>query len=382
MENFEILSHTKIYFGKGKAKELPTVLAEEDDILIVYGSHTIKCNGLYHFIVCNLKSMQKSFYELGNVVSNPRISLVYEGIKICKTKKIKFILAVGGGSVIDTAKAIAVGACCETDVWQMFRENSSSINAALPIGVILTNFGSGSEVSNSAVLSNDEEQLKRYIMSDYIVPKFAILDSDMLKTMTKRQIGCAFVDAFSHSFERYFVIENERSFLDGVLIALMNGIVDLAQEYLVNPNESNIFDQMMWISAVSHIGITETGRSGDWGTHDLAHEVGQKFNLPHGEAVAIAMLAWIKYNVKERSNERAVEFIKNFATSIDSFCLEFSNLCAKFGVRVSLSRYEMDEKIAEELARNVVYNRGVAGGKFLPLTEEVAQKIFSLMGEY
>lgn len=382
MDSFERLSHTGIYFGKGKIKELPSVLADEDDILIVYGKQTIKNNGIYDFIVCNLISMKKRYYELSGVVSNPRVSLVYKGIKLCKAKKIKLILAVGGGSVIDTAKAIAIGACCENDIWQMFGENSTNIETALPIGVVLTNFGSGSEVSNSSVLSNDKEELKRYIISDHIIPKFAILDSNMLKTMTKKQVGCALVDAFSHSFERYFVIEDEESFLDGVLVALMKGVVTLAKEYLNNSDKSKILDQMMWISTVSHIGITETGRCGDWGTHDLAHELGQKYNLPHGEAVAIAMLAWIKYNVNERRNKRVVGLTKLFAITAEAFCLEFSNLCKEFGVRVSLSKDEMNEKIAEELARKVVQNRSVAGGKFLPLTKEVAQKIFSIMGEY
>ncbi len=381
MTGFDRLTHTAIYFGKGKIKEFPSIIAEKNDILFVYGNQTIKRNGLYQYIKESLDKSNKRYYELGGVVSNPSISLVYEGIKICQEKKIKFILAVGGGSVIDTAKAISVGACYNGDVWELFNDSQMKIEKALPIGVILTNFGSGSEVSDSAVLSNDETKLKRYIMSEHLVPKFAIMDSSMLETMSKKQIGCAFIDTFSHSFERYFVTEDEKSFLDGVLVSLMKETIALAKEYLNTPCKSELFDQMMWISAVSHMGITETGRCGDWGTHDLAHELGQEYNMPHGEAVAISLRAWLKYNLRKKDSKRVRAFFDELGDKDGVILTDISFICKEFGIRSQMSKKELNNKIIEELSKRVMRGRTTAGGAFLPLTEQISKEIYEIMTE-
>lgn len=370
---FDWTIHTNVYFGKDKLNKLSDLIQQYNNILLVYGKSSAKRNGLYDSIIEILKKGKKNVYELDGVESNPQLSLVCKGIELCKENKVEFVLAVGGGSVIDTAKAVAIGAQTQQDVWEMFLDISIEINSALPIGVVLTNFGSGSEVSDSAVITNDKTGIKRYAMSSCIVPSFAILDPAYPKTMSKKQVGCALIDAFSHSFERYFVDEAEQSFLDGVLIALMKEAVRLAQSYLSSNGDQGTIEQMMWLSSISHMGLTETGRAGDWGCHDLAHEIGQAFNLPHGEAIAIMIKAWLKYNLRTAKTPRLERLINELATGQEEFFEKFEELCSSFEVKTNI---KLDDNTIMDLTRKTLYNREVAGGAYCPLTEKKIIEIY------
>lgn len=247
-----------------------------------------------------------SFVELGGVLPNPRLSLVQEGIRICREQDINFILAIGGGSVIDSAKAIAVGVVYEGDVWDFYSEKASA-QAALPIGVVLTIAAAGSEASDSSVITNEDGWHKRGMGADCIRPTFSILNPELMYSLSPFQTMVGIADIMSHVMERYFTANRNNDFTDRLCEATLKTVINNARILLRDPNQYEARAEIMWAGTIAHNNLLGTGRIGDWSSHMIEHELSGIYDVPHGAGLAVVFPAWMKYVYRENI-ERFVQF--------------------------------------------------------------------------
>ena len=234
------------------------------------------------------------YTRLQGVQPNPHLTLVREGVQLCKREKIGFILAVGGGSVIDTAKAIAAGACYEDDVWDFF-ERKSLIECALPIGVVLTYPATGSESSNVAVINNTEVQKKLLISSSWIIPRYAFLNPVLTYTLPARMTARGITDIFSHICERYFCEEETVGVVDRMAEATLKTLVEIGERCLREPEDYELRSEIMWIGSIAQNNFLGLGRTQDWCVHALGNELSALFNCIHGDTLSVMMGSWMRY---------------------------------------------------------------------------------------
>ena len=296
MINFEFHNPAKIIFGKGEEKKVAEyVKVYGSRVLLVYGGGSIMRSGLYDTVVSALVENGIEFYELGGAKPNPRLSLVREGIRLCREKDVDFILAVGGGSTIDSAKGIAAGAMTDGDIWDFYLDGSRKITQALPIGVILTIPAAGSESSDSSVVTNEADGLKRYINSPALTPRFAVLNPELTYSMPEYQIACGASDILAHLMERYFTQVDHVDFTDRLIEAAIRTVLFNAPEALAHPTDYNVRAELMWVGTIAHNNLLNTGRIGDWASHDIEHELSGMYDIAHGAGLSIVFPAWMKY---------------------------------------------------------------------------------------
>jgi hypothetical protein len=307
MINFSYENPTKTIFGKNAEKQLgEEVKKYGKKILLHYGGGSIKKIGLYDKIIDSLKEAGIEIIELGGVVPNPRLSLVKEGISLCKEEKIDFILAAGGGSVIDSAKAIAVGVPYEGDVWDFYSTSKSPVEA-LPIGVVLTIPAAGSETSGSSVITNEEGGFKRSAGGGCMRPKFAIMNPEVTYPLPPYQTACGVSDMLAHLMERYFTQVQNVDLTDRLIEAAMQSILHYGPIVLQSPLDYDARAEIMWAGSMAHSGLLGVGRIGDWASHDIEHELSGVYDIAHGAGLAIVFPAWMKY-VYEDNLDRFVQF--------------------------------------------------------------------------
>lgn len=295
MENFEFYNPTKLVFGKNTHLGIGREVKQySKKVLLHYGGGSIKKSNLYNEVIQSLTSEGIELVELGGVKPNPRLSLVQEGIDICKQHNIDFILAVGGGSVIDSAKAIAAGACYEGNVWDFF-EGKCSPAQAIPIGIILTIPAAGSESSNGTVVTNEVGWYKRSFMSPLIIPVFAILNPELTYTLPHYQTICGVADMMSHIMERYFVHATDNDVTDRLCEATLRSIINNARIVLEQPDNYAARAELMWAGTIAHNNSLGVGRTGDWGSHNIEHELSGIYDVAHGAGLAVVFPAWMKY---------------------------------------------------------------------------------------
>ena len=314
MRNFEYYTPTRVIFGKDTHLQAGTLLKEQQcgRVLIHYGSKSAIDSGLLQEITGSLEEAGISYVTLGGVVPNPRLSKVYEGIALCRRENVDFILAVGGGSVIDSAKAIGYGvANPETDVWNFFTRTASP-KACLPIGVVLTIAASGSEMSGSCVITNEKGWLKRSSARSALCrPKFAILNPRLTYTLPQYQTESGCVDILMHTMERYFVNIETMEITDSSSEALMQTVIYNARILMKEPGNYNARAEIMWAGSLSHNGLTSCGTAGgDWACHQMEHELGGMFDVAHGAGLAALWGSWARYVYKENP-ERFAQFATN-----------------------------------------------------------------------
>ena len=306
MNNFEFLSPTKIIAGHDvHLKTGETIKSFGAKKVLVHhdSAYTKKC-GLVDQIIDNIKEVGIEVVELGGVVPNPRLDLVYKGIELCKKEGVDFILAIGGGSVIDSAKAIAMGLPYDGDVWDFFAAQNGVARAiptkTTPVGVVLTIAATGSEASNSCVITKEDESLKRFCDNDINRPVFAIENPDITMSLPKFQTACGIVDIMSHSMERYFTCEKEENALtDHLAEAIFKTCMECGRTLMDNPNDYNARASIMVASTLSHNGLTGMGRTGDWASHQIEHELSGEYDVTHGAGLAVIIPAWMKYVYKD-----------------------------------------------------------------------------------
>ncbi len=312
MKDFVYYTPTKVVFGKDSEKQLPSLLKEFNatKVLIHFGGQSAIKSGLLDEVKCALDSAAIAHVSLGGVVANPRLSLVYEGIELCKKENVDFILAVGGGSVIDSAKAIGWGVKTEGDVWDLFVGKKEQASGTLPIGTLLTIAAAGSEMSSGSVITNEEGWLKRSYGHDMSRPKFSILNPMRTMTLPDYQTACGCVDIIMHTMERYFTPE-AMEITDMVAESVMRTTINNALVLVKDSQNYEARAEVMWSGSLAHNGLTGCGNSaGDWATHDLEHEVGGIFDVAHGAGLAAIWGSWARY-VHLDCLHRFVKFARN-----------------------------------------------------------------------
>ncbi len=308
MQNFEYYAPTKVAFGKNaEARTGELVKAQKcKKVLVHYGGHSAKASGLLDRIFRSLTEEHISYVELGGVVPNPRLSLVYEGIALCKKEGVDFVLAVGGGSVIDSAKAICYGLANPFDVWELYAGKQKA-QASAPLGVVLTIAAAGSEMSNSSVITNEDGWLKRGHNSDLCRPKFAIMNPELTYTLPQYQTMSGCVDIMMHTLERYFTTGETMDMTDRIAEQLLRTVMENARILLTEPEHYKARAEVMWASSLSHNGLTGLGATGDWVSHKLEHELGGLFDVAHGAGLSAVWASWARY-VFQVKPERFAQF--------------------------------------------------------------------------
>ena len=312
MNNFTYYAPTKVVFGKDTDKQVGKLVREQNckKVLIHYGGQSAKRSGLLDRIKASLEAENIDYIELGGVVPNPRLSLVYEGIELCKKESVDFILAVGGGSVIDSSKAIGYGVTNEGDVWD-FYEKKRQATACLPIGTVLTIAAAGSEMSDSSVITKEEGWIKRGYSSNYCRCKFAVMNPELTMTLPDYQTASGCTDIMMHTMERYFDQSKTMELTDGIAEALMKTVMKNAVILRDDPKNYEARAEVMWAGSLSHNGLTGCGsEGGDWSTHRLEHELGGLFDVAHGAGLAAVWGSWARYVWTDRP-DRFVKFAVN-----------------------------------------------------------------------
>ncbi len=307
MDNFEFLSPTKIIFGRGVETKIGAETKQyAGKVLLHYGGGSIKKSGLYDKVTQSLKEAGVEWSELSGVQPNPRLSLVREGIRICREQGLGLILAVGGGSVIDSAKAIAVGVPYQGDVWD-FWANRAVPQQALPVGVVLTIPAAGSEASKSAVITNEDGWYKWGLNNDIYRPRFAVMNPELTYTLPPYQTACGAVDIMAHIMERYFTDTLHVDLTDRLCEGALKSMIKNAPIALAQPDNYDARAEMMWASTLAHNGLLDTGRLGDWASHMIEQELSAIYDVAHGAGLAVVFPAWMKYTLKRNLN-RFVQF--------------------------------------------------------------------------
>lgn len=360
MLNFDLHIPTRIIFGSGTHNDIGALLKPHaKKVLLHYGGSSIKKSGLYEAVSASLKNSRIDFIELGGVVPNPRLTLVHEGISLCKKEGVDLILAVGGGSVIDSAKAIALGVYYEGDVWDVY-EQGKTITAALPVATVLTIPAAGSESSNSTVITNEEKQMKLGYGSNHLRPLLSVMNPELFYTLPKNQIANGVADMMSHIFERYFTNTLQTDLTDGLCETTLKTIMKNALLVLADPTNYDAWCQVGFGGTIAHNDILGLGRAQDWGCHGMEHELSAIYDVAHGAGLAVLTPAWMKYVYKTNIN-MFVQFAVNVMgvdgsyRDPDAIVLEGINRLKEFFIKMglpsTLSELGIDETNLELMAK-------------------------------
>ena len=384
MIGFEYYNPAKIVFGENSEKKLPELLKGYNvtSLLLVYSGDFIKKLGIYDVINQAVNQLGIRFFESGEVVPNPEIELVRKLVKLGKEENVDFVLAVGGGSSIDTAKAISIGIPYEGDVWDFF-EKGVTPEAVLPIGVITTTASSGSETSNAAILSNQTWKLG--FEDDRIIPRFAIMNPQFTAGLPAYPTFVGVADILSHLLERYFSDEKYSDttdyLIEGAIKALLVN-VDRLQNDLTDVNARG---EIQWLASVAHNNFLDAGRSADWGSHRIEHELSAQYNIVHGEGMALVLTAWTRYVAEIKPWRLALLASRVFGADPYDYTekerakilsVKLEEFFRKIGLRTTLTELGIDSKDFEIMAARATRNGTV--GHYVPLDAEAIRNILTL----
>jgi alcohol dehydrogenase YqhD (iron-dependent ADH family) len=387
--DFSYCTPTEVVFGKGAEMKVGQLIKKRNckKVLIHYGGSSAKGSGLLDRIAEALEAEQISYVTLGGVVPNPRLSLVYKGIELCKKEGVDFLLAVGGGSVIDSSKAIGYGMASGGDVWD-FYSCKRDATACLPVGAVLTIAAAGSEMSNSSVITNENGWIKRGYNNELCRPRFAVMNPELTMTLPEYQTESGCADILMHTMERYFNHGDNMELTDGISEALMKTVIKNAKKLLDDPRNYNARAEVMWAGSLSHNGLTGCGTDGgDWATHKLEHELGGMFDVAHGAGLAALWGSWARYVYKRRADRFAKFAVSVMGVSAGGTEEETAvkGIEAMEGfyrsVRMPTSMKELgiaptDAQI-EEMAEKCSIAVGGTAGVVMPLNKEDMIKIYT-----
>jgi len=389
MQNFQFQMPTKIVFGRNAEAQVGAEAAAVSKRLLLHhsGGHVVK-SGLVERVKASLKAAGVEWVELDGVQPNPRLSLVYKGIDIVKSEKLDFILAVGGGSPIDSAKAIALGAADDGDVWDFF-EQKRTATAAVPVGTVLTIPAAGSESSDSTVITNENGPWKFGYSSSHVVPVFSVLNPELSFSLPDYQTACGVADMMAHIMERYFTVVPNVELTDELCEGAMRTILRNARKVL-SGDRSN-YDaraEIMWAGALAHNGLLGTGREGDWASHQIAHELSALYDMAHGASLSIIFPAWMAYNMGvdvKRSARFAAKVwgvdgaFYDFEQAAREGISRIKNFYRSIGLPVSFADAGIETSRIGEMAKRAV-KFGPVGG-YRALGEKDVEAIYRLAAE-
>lgn len=312
MFDFNYYTPTEVVFGKNVEEQTGKMVKKYggNKVLLHYGSGSVIRSGLLDRIKKSLEEQEIAYVELGGVVPNPRLTKVYEGIELCRKENVDFLLAVGGGSVLDSAKAIGYGLVNDGDVWD-FYEHTRKASGCMPMGVVVTIAAAGSEMSSSSVITNEERGMKRGYNDDASRPKFAIMNPELTMTLPAYQTSSGCADILMHTQERYFTSGGNMELTDSLAEGLMRTVIANAKILMEQPDNYDARAEILWASSLSHNGLTGCGiKAGDFVCHALEHEIGAMFDVAHGAGLAAVWVSWARYVYKD-CLPRFVKFAKN-----------------------------------------------------------------------
>ncbi len=387
MDNFNFYSPTEFIFGVDREIEVGKYIKKYGGsrVLIHYGGGSAVKSGLIDRVKSSLETEGISYVLLGGVRPNPRDTLIYEGIKLCRKENIDFILSVGGGSCIDSSKGIAVGVPYEGDFWD-FYSKKAEIQTALPVGTILTIAAAGSEGSGWSVVTQESTKLKRDIGSDLIRPRFSILNPALTCTLPAFQTACGAADIMAHVFERYFTNTPEVEITDRLCEAVLLTMIKETPRVIAQPDNYDARANIMWAGTVAHNDIIGVGRSQDWNSHGIEHELSGLYDCAHGAGLAVIMPAWMEFVM----NHNIMRFAQ-MAVRVWGCEMNFENpeLTARRGIQcfrrflhdigLPINLYELGAK--EEDIPLLVKNQGVGEGRtwgFVRLSADDITEIYNI----
>ena len=390
MNNFTFYSPTYFVFGKEEENNVGKYVKRfgGSKVLIHYGGGSVVRTGLLDRVKNSLTAEGLSFVELGGVKPNPRSGLVYEGIELCRKEKVDFVLAVGGGSTIDSSKAIAAGTVYEGDFWDFYC--GKQVTKALPVGTILTIAAAGSEGSPDSVITKEEGMFKRGATGEGLRPAFSILNPALTQTLPPYQTACGITDIMAHLFERYFTNTKDVEVTDRVIEGLLMTMIHEGPKVIENPDDYQARANIMWAGMMAHNNCCGVGRDQDWASHDLEHELSALYDCAHGAGLAVVFPAWMEYNM----NHDVMRFAQ-VANRVWGCAMDFQHpeVTAKAGIqafRTFLKSIGMPQTMAElggkeedipYLAHTAAYGNGNNGtlGGFVVLQEKDMENIYRRM---
>jgi alcohol dehydrogenase YqhD (iron-dependent ADH family) len=390
LENFEYFTPTKVVFGKGSEQQVGALVKEQGckKVLVHYGGGSVVKSGLLDTVYASLDAAGVAYVSLGGVVPNPRLSKVKEGIALCQKEGVDFLLAVGGGSVIDSAKAIGYGLGSGGDVWDFFDDNRP-VTAAVPVGTVLTIAAAGSEMSNSCVITNDDGWLKRGINTELGRCRFAVMNPELTYTLPAYQTASGATDILMHTMERYFVTMDTMELTDAIAENLLRVVMTNVKLALEDPRNYDARAEIMWAGSLSHNGLTGCGGGGgDWSSHQLEHELGGMFDVAHGAGLAAVWGSWAR-TVCATKPARFARFgmkVLDVADKGDDMATALAGIEAmedffrSIGMPVSIGELGVsptDEQIAEMALKCSHFGERTIGS-FKPLNQEDMVRIYKM----
>ena len=387
MNNFNFYSPTLFVFGKERENEAGKLVKRfgGTKVLIHFGGGSVVKSGLLDRVKQSLTAEDISFVELGGVMPNPRSGLVYTGIEICKREKIDFVLAVGGGSVIDSSKAIALGALYDGDFWDFYQ--GKAMTKALPVATILTISAAGSEGSGNSVITHENGMLKRGCGGDALRPVFSVLNTELTCTLPAYQTACGCTDMMAHVMERYFTNTQEVEITDRLCESILLTIIKEAPKALTNPADYDARANLMWAGMVAHNDVCGVGREQDWSTHALEHELSALYDVAHGAGLAVMFPAWMKYVMNHdvmRFAQMAVrvwgcemDFQQPEKTALQGI-YKLEQFLISIGMPVRFSGLGAKAEDIPTLVKTLFSSGAATLGNFVKLTADDARKIYEL----
>ncbi len=390
MENFTFYSPTYFVFGKEEENNTGKYVKRfgGSRVLIHYGGGSVVRSGLLDRVKASLEAEGISYVELGGVKPNPRSGLVYEGIELCRKEKVDFVLAVGGGSSIDSSKAIAAGTLYDGDFWDYYQ--GKMVEKALPIGTVLTIAAAGSEGSPDSVITKEEGMLKRGGHGEALRPAFSILNPALTQTLPAYQTACGVTDIMAHLFERYFTNTQDVEVTDRVIEGLLSTMIHEAPKVIEDPDHYQARANIMWAGMMAHNDCCGVGRVQDWASHDMEHELSAIYDCAHGAGLAVVFPAWMTYTM----NHDVMRFAQ-LASRVWGCPMDFAHpeVTAKAGIEAlrrflgsigmpgNFAQLGAKEEDIERMAHTACYGNGREGkiGGFVSLKEEDVKAIYRLM---
>ena len=390
MNSFSFYSPTKFVFGRGAETQVGSLVRAfgGTKALLHFGGGSVKLSGVYDAVVKSLEAEGVGYVALGGVQPNPRSGLVREGIALCRKEGVDFVLAVGGGSVIDSAKAIAFGTLYDGDFADFYFgkdvKNQPQVPKALPVGTVLTIAAAGSEGSANSIINLEPGNLKRGATGDALRPKFSVLNPEFTFTLPPYQTACGLTDIFAHVVERYFTPTKDVEITDALCEAVMRTVVKEGAKVMANPRDYEARANVMWAGTVAHNNVCGVGRAQDWSSHGIEHEISALYDCAHGAGLAVVMPAWMKYVM-----DADVARFARFAERVWDVRAGTPEEMAKEGIRryrAWLKSIGMPQSFAELGAKEsdipaLVAKLGLKGntlGAFRPLTDADVANILRL----
>ncbi len=387
MKNFVYCAPTKVFFGKGTHKDIGKIISDYgyNNIMLQYGKDSIKKSGLYDEVMASLTEYDIKVVEMGGVEPNPKLDFVRKAVKVAKENNVQMILAVGGGSVIDSSKCTAVAACYDCDPWD-FPTGKTKIEKSLPVGCILTLAAAGSEMSPSCVITNTEVNMKRGFGSEYIRCKFAVMNPELTYSVSKYQTACGVVDIMMHTMERYFRPYEPTDLTDRIAESVLKATISAGKTLMEKPDDYEARANMMWASSVSHNGLTGCGRDDILPVHQLEHALSGEYDeVAHGAGLAVLFPAWAKY-IYKHNVPRFAQIARRVwdCTEDDDEAAalagieKMSEYFKSIGMPSKLADFGLDESCIDNLAELCTFGRQRTVGSYIDMDYDVIKEIFKI----